>query len=491
MSRVDRERDSTPAKKPRKAAKGASGRAKKTAGDKPANAGTRTKVSDRWLDEWRTITGEPLRDIAAALVTAIDADQRKHGVRKNERGEAKQKAFVQRIETITADLAYAVLRPPLKKRIAVSRRKRSPTRYDNRNMGVENITPILDSLERLEIITVKKGEWAGRNQKGQATTITPTKGFRTEVEAYGVTLADFGRAHGQEVLLLKRVEPKSAAVDIDEPDEGGPSIMDMLEAASKVGSWVNYADTPETIRLRGQVQALGRFMQEADLRLATGDVIDASDRVLKRHFNQSATEAGERFDLGGRLFHRRLSHMGKPERRSLIIEGSPIISLDYSTMFARLGYAHVNTPAPTGDLYDWQGFGPAYRNGVKKGFNALLNGGGRGERFGAGVQKLLPKGMSAQQFRQAFAKHHPALVPLLDADAGGGLAIGFALMNTESVVMVTVLERLMAQGVVAIGLHDGLLIGEDRAKVAMEVMTETVREVAGVDIPVKVEDAGE
>jgi hypothetical protein len=39
-------------------------------------------------------------------------------------------------------------------------------------------------------------------------------------------------------------------------------------------------------------------------------------------------------------------------------------------------------------------------------------------------------------------------------------------MNTESRIMTLVLQRLMDRGIVAIGLHDGLIVGQEHAAVA-------------------------
>jgi hypothetical protein len=115
---------------------------------------------------------------------------------------------------------------------------------------------------------------------------------------------------------------------------------------------------------------------------------------------------------------------------------------------------------------------------------------GRGERFGKEVRDALPKAMTPKAFRNAFLRHHPALEPLLSMDAGGGLPMGYALMNMESRIMALVLQRLMDRGIVAFGLHDGLIVGREHAAVAQGIMQETSKKLAGVSIPVEGKEPG-
>jgi hypothetical protein len=304
------------------------------------------------------------------------------------------------------------------------------------------------------------------------------------VEAYGIALSDFGRSADQEVLILKRADPRNHASALDADDDAEPMPILIRAAGVKQAKWMNYRDTAESIALRQQLKSLNEFIAAADIQHPSGDTFDLTDRAMRRHFTQPPEEETPRWDLGGRLFYRRLSHLTKDYRQHLTINGSQIQGLDFKSMFGRLAYALTNTHPAADDLYTWQGL-EGHRDGVKLAFNTLLFAGGQGKQFGKDTRDALPKALTPDVFRNVFARHHPALVPLLTFDAGGGLPIGYALMHTESRIMATTLERLMQREIVAIGLHDGLIIGKEHAAVARSIMADSAQEIVGVSIPVE------
>jgi hypothetical protein len=54
--------------------------------------------------------------------------------------------------------------------------------------------------------------------------------------------------------------------------------------------------------------------------------------------------------------------------------------------------------------------------------------------------------------------------------------------------MIDVLERLRAEGIVALPIHDGLLVARNRTQEARRAMEEVSRVVCGFVLPVSVED---
>jgi hypothetical protein len=453
--------------------------------------GESDKPPDKWFDLWLAIEGEALHAVAKPLLEALDAEA--DAATPYKRGAAKRELLKERARVAIANLAYAVIKPPPSKRIAVSLMNGSKTRYDSRLMRGDHLRGIIGKLEKLGVISMCKGEWAGPFKTGVMTTIEPTPEFASEVEAHGITTADFRRLPDQEVLLLKRADPANAIDDaITEANEDGPNATAWgayTEEGVKQSRWVDYKDCDTSIALRQQVLRLGEFIAGADIRHATtGERFNTTDCLLRRHFTQPPNERAPRWDLNGRLFYRHLSHLDRAYRKGLTINGSAVVELDFKAMFPTLAYGLINTPMPDGDHYGWQGF-ETYRDGVKVGFNALLFGGGRGELFGKAIRDALPKAINPEAFRNAFLRHHPALEQLLTIDVGGGLPIGYKLMNTESRLMVLVLERLMESKVTAIGLHDGLIIGAEHVALARSIMGDTALKVAGVSIPVELKTA--
>jgi hypothetical protein len=178
----------------------------------------------------------------------------------------------------------------------------------------------------------------------------------------------------------------------------------------------------------------------------------------------------------------------KKERRANIrINGEPIADLDFKNMFARLAYASVGQEPPEGDLYDVSGFLEGYdntnkdhRDGIKQAFNSLLNGGRAGspELF-----DLLPDGATALKVRNAIQARHPALAPILET------SVGMSLMFMESQVLLAILECLMAQDIVALPIHDGLMVAESQQAVAARIMEEMALALLGITMPVVAKSA--
>ena len=63
-------------------------------------------------------------------------------------------------------------------------------------------------------------------------------------------------------------------------------------------------------------------------------------------------------------------------------------------------------------------------------------------------------------------------------------------MHTESVILVEVLSHLKAKGIVALGLHDGLLVPLVEADAARTTMEEVGRKVSSMSIPVTMATLG-
>ena len=82
--------------------------------------------------------------------------------------------------------------------------------------------------------------------------------------------------------------------------------------------------------------------------------------------------------------------------------------------------------------------------------------------------------------RQAILERHPALVEAF------GKALGYRLMHQESQVLIAVLEELRSRGILALGLHDGLLVRRSHAEKALSVMVATTLNLTGHALPVSI-----
>jgi hypothetical protein len=76
---------------------------------------------------------------------------------------------------------------------------------------------------------------------------------------------------------------------------------------------------------------------------------------------------------------------------------------------------------------------------------------------------------------------HPAIAPLFFT------AACHRLQFMESQIMVEVLLRLKREGIVALPIHDGLLVHNEAEDGAKAVMEAVALEMTGVDIPVSID----
>jgi hypothetical protein len=138
-----------------------------------------------------------------------------------------------------------------------------------------------------------------------------------------------------------------------------------------------------------------------------------------------------------------------------------------------------------GDLYDIPGLtmvnGRSYRDGVKKVMNALMFSDGLPNRKPMGTKDMLPSNLSIQEVSNLILQAHPTIAHLL------GTEVGHKAQFIESQVMVKVLLRLREQSIVALPIHDGLVIPSEAETKAKAVMIDTFKDEVGVDCPVTVE----
>jgi hypothetical protein len=431
--------------------------------------------------------GEPLIRLVRWVVDAAAKIERDENPRQRARRPREQANQLSRVDTLVCNLAYAVLMPPETGRLAVrlGNLSRGISRYDNPALGPKpfrNLVGLLDSADFLD-------RQFPRVRRGEVSSIAPTDWFAKRVREYAVGLGDFGRHPSEEVVILTRNSRRRSGAGRE---------------TSIYRERINYKDTRETCAYRDEVRRLNTFLEEARIDFVSDGStppIDPFQRALTRHFT-ILPDQPERFNQNGRLFGGFWQTIKSERRRNIRINGEPVATLDYSSMFTRLAYARLNTRAPEGDLYEVPGT-EGYRSGIKTAMNTFLfdtaprrswpNEVGIGvgsdmdaerdpEGIAASYKGLLPEGWTVSRTKKAILAKHPAL------KAAWGNALGYQLMFDESRILLTALNLLMAEGVAALGLHDGLLVQASKQSVAMKIMKNVAREITGTDIPVSIKD---
>ncbi len=428
------------------------------------------KVRDRepFLDQWLTARSVRLRRLVADTLAAIEEAENRSGTRQRKRRKSDFETRRALVETIIANLAHAAVftRPSTAIAVSLAKRRRI-TRYDRPIF--RQLRRTLDTLADVGVLKLRVSR-----QQGRASTIRPTPRFVKEVAQVDLSSQDFARHSGEEVIILSRSRL------------GFKTNPATLETSfGKMRERIDYpSDTRTSRRYRGEVRRINAFLEGASLTLlpnAAAPTIDTGQRRLCRHFAlpDGADPNRPRFDLGGRLFGGWWQPLVKAERHRIRIEGEPIADLDFGAMYPRLAYLKAGLRPPEGDLYAVPGLeAPEYRDGVKGMMNTLLFSEGHKARIPSGFKASLPKSWTAAKVKAAILARHPDLEPILET------GIGMKLMFMESQILIGVLLGLMERGIVALPMHDGIMVAVSKASQAKTVMEDVAAEETGYRLPV-------
>jgi len=169
--------------------------------------------------------------------------------------------------------------------------------------------------------------------------------------------------------------------------------------------------------------------------------------------------------------------MSSDERQEhILIEGDCCVELDYGQMSLMILYGLTGKTLPEGDLYDLSKYGiPAEcRSGIKKVMQAIINSPKVPRRLPKGSREHFPSRINLRDILSAVEKKHPVIFPLMTS------GIGMQLFRKESDILVDVLTTLKAKGVVALPIHDAVLVMDEHQEVAQKVMIEVFEEHTGL-----------
>ena len=433
-----------------------------------------------WVDQWLVAKGDPLRSLVTEVREEVRAHQKASEVYKRRLRAEYARAADAILETMVVNLARLAMDGAVGDRLALHRNngKRGKSVQNDRLVFGDQWEKLQPSLIAIGVLDYRRGLQSAT--RGEAPSVAPTEEFAERVHLAGVTPDDIGRDDREPVVILS-----TTLMSRDDDKEQRRKVR------------LDFADTAETIRLKAEMATLNAFLAKADISFADDGewpVVDAAQRRLRRHF--VLREGQEvRFDQGGRLFGGFWLNLKKHRRQHVRIDGEPVAILDFSAMATRLAYASICKEPPSGDPYAIPGL-TAYRNDLKTLMNCLW--------FDAWERKRWPKEMKEDAERPeaarigevgsivrkrrklgqtlaAIREHHPLIADLF------GTRIGDGLMFQESQILLASLRRLMADGVVGLGLHDGMMVAASKAELAKTIMEAAAKQVAGTDIPVRIE----
>jgi hypothetical protein len=413
---------------------------------------------DPFLNPFRVPKSDKVKAIIAEVLNQLQHFAKYRHIRKRQADD--QANFEPAITAIVCGLIHHHLVAD-EDGLAISLSREVPrhgSRYDG-PASTSTLPMLLELLAAPEMAFLEKrnGEKGNPFRRGRRTTICAGEKLLSRIKKYDVQPGDLRQSLDQETIILKR-----ATADYRDR-----------------GDRMDYDDTAETIRFRQQMRTINSWLADADIDCdpyASGDgsLVDPGDRMLCRYFNNGT------FTQGGRLFGGFWQPLTSERRhRYITIDGERVATLDYVQMLVRIMYGMVGAEPPPGDAYAIPGY-ERHRNGIKKVFAALTFVEGDLKRRPKGSKKLLPRHGTVQDVTAAIRKHHAPIAPMLN-----GL-VGHQVSYRESQIMVDLLLRLRVRGVVALPIHDAVVVAASavgRAEAAMKVV---FRENLGIDATVRI-----
>ncbi|PZM08421.1 hypothetical protein [Rhizobium tubonense] len=410
--------------------------------DADVDAPDTKKPKDSPFSPWRFAKTAVSKAIIADAIVDIERYEGLHGLRKRKRKKDDQETFELTVEAILCDLMHHKLYLRLNG-IYVTRSKDvlgRRNRYRPRVLG-KTFTRVLDMLAKSELAWIEQDIGDGYGEGARRTTIRPGPRLTESMVDLNMAFADLGFHGVNETVILKNKK------------------TDFWDKADVI----DYEDTEDTIRFRREMQEINDWLRNADLDYGsfqgeTSPIPDTDERALRRIFTRG--ELG----CGGRLFDGFWQGMSKEDRFDrLVIDGEAIAELDYSQMSARQLHGMKGVLPPSGDLYVIPGF-EEYRSDMKTVFNAMVFSDKPLTRMPRGVGKKFQKGTKITDITEAIKRHHPAIADLFFE------GIGHRIQFQESQIMVDILLKLKRLGIVALPIHDAILVATSAREAAGLVM---------------------
>jgi hypothetical protein len=409
---------------------------------------------DRHFDPYRRPRTEKAKGLIADVLNQVQNMEKHHALLKRKRKPAEQTVLEQRVTAVISDTTHrwltdregdACIAVPFSNReLSKAGRYRSPVLKQKLRDVIQNLaSPAMLFLE------FQLGYYYpfGINRQ---STIKAGKRLIPRIEALQLSPNDFMLDLSQEAIILKRTKK-------DYFDES---------------EWIDYEDTSATGKYHEEVRRINEWLSCADIQvipeLAARYKIDDANRLLRRHFNNNS------FEQGGRLFGGFWQNMKKELRGQCIrIKGEPIVTLDYAQMNPRLLYAKAGLTPPEGDMYGIPGW-DHWRAGLKKVFSTMLNVDKPPVRMPKDTRELFHNKAKIKDIVAAIVEFHRPISHYFFTH------VGLELMFRESQILVDILLQLREMDVIALPIHDAVVVAQSKAEKAHTVMVETFERHTGI-----------
>lgn len=402
----------------------------------------------------------PLRQAKAAAAKALIADvinqlqnyESHFELRKRSRKKRDLEIFERQIEAIVCEAIHRHL-TGADKRIAISLSNRHLSRKDSESRILNNtVSQNIKNLASPEMAFLELQ--AGNQKNGEVTSFWAGKRLKTRINERKLAYLDLTLEKAKDVIELREAKTHGQAK----------------------GKLIKYPETELTTQYRDEIEQINAFLRDADICYQGDKDIDDARIELKRIFNNGS------FEEGGRLYGAFWLNLSPDDKKEITIDDEWVVGLDYGQMAVRLAYSLAKAPIDFDDGYlipNWE----KAREATKKLINVMLNSTSSHDwSVPKKVQKLYPYREHVERHLLAdiYAFHKP-IAHLL------GQSNGMEFMFLESEILIDVLLELNSKGIVALPIHDCILVKESAQKVAKEVMLRVFKQHTNLDATVALE----
>lgn len=410
----------------------------------PTDAVNKT-TDERSFNPHRIAASDRVKKVVQAVIDEVVKYEVDQGLRKRRRKKKDQKLFEDQVEALICDLIHCNLTNPCSRvHVSLSGRVLGNNRRYRSSIETGSLVTVIDRLNTLGFLVLDKAtKWENGNdvpdnpEMRRQSTMTIGPRLQGLINNQPLNLDDFDESGYGEVILLRAAKT---------PGQTTGDLMD-------------YEDTDETNQMRQDLHRINDQIAKADITY-NGQRVSLDKRRLVRIFNNG------QFDNGGRYYRGFWIELPNKDRlKGIRINGEKVKVLDYSQMNPRLLYDLAGAPFPGTGAYNLPGL-ENYRDEVKHFFNALLNMTFRPKRFPDGTRGRIPRRFSCEDVLKLIEDKHRPVRQFFYQDP----CIGLKLMFKESEIMTKVLIDLIDEGIVALPVHDAVIIQESHAHKVKEVM---------------------
>jgi hypothetical protein len=240
------------------------------------------------------------------------------------------------------------------------------------------------------------------------------------------------------------------------------------------GKLVDYAETRQTWHLRRGLEPVNASLKELRIELTgaerrgrhlcIGDtlILPLPGNGLHRIFSRGS------FKFHGRAYGW-WQNIPRKVRPDLMIDGEPTAEADYAALHATMLYCRRGLKLDD-DPYE---IADIPRDHVKQGFNIALNAPDRRSALYALADRAQIGATDADRLLVAVEHRHKSISDAFFSDAG------IRLMRDDSDMILSAVSAANERGVVALPIHDALVVQARHSDVAAEVMVEAFEKIVG------------